>query len=186
MKRILILLLVMSVGLNVSLLVHRLAGGVRSPAGDFHGGRHWPAAGDTQSWHDRIERRTGHMSRHLGLDTQQHQAFRQLHRQAARDVLQHRQDLETHRREIRHLVMEDPLNPAAVRAAIADLGRRQAVMDSLIAEKLLQEMELLAPEQRVKLLGMLDWYQEGRPGPRGHGSGQRPRGYHRSGGTHER
>lgn len=169
MKRILILLLVLSLGLNVSLLVRQLRGGGPPPAGRMGAGRTWPAVGDTQAWHDRIERRAGHMSDHLGLDAEQREIFRQHHREAARDMLQHRQRVEAGRREIRRLVLQDPVDPAAVRAAVVRLGHEQAVMDSLVAEKLLEEMALLEPEQRVKLLGMLHWDHDADHGRPGHG-----------------
>ena len=183
MKRILILLLVLSLGLNVSLLVRHLRGGGAPPAGKVRLGRNWPAAGDTQAWHDRIEQRTNHMSDLLGLDPDQHEIFRLHHREAARDMLKHRQRVEAGRREIRRLVLQDPVDPTAVREAIMRLGHEQAVMDSLVAEKLLDEMELLAPEQRVKLLGMLRWERDDGHGRPGHGRGQGLRRHGRAGGS---
>lgn len=56
-----------------------------------------------------------------------------------------------------------------IRRAIAELGQEQAVLDSLVAETVLQEMAVLTPEQRGSYLEMLSFEMGGPRGGRGRG-----------------
>ena len=152
MKKWLVMALLVSVSFNVGLLV-KLAGG-RDDVGRRTGGnRSWPALEDTHAWHARIDHRASHISERLGLDPGQQEAFLEHHREAADAILERRRSQQTGRRELRDIVMEQPLDAERLRQAVAHLGREQAVLDSLVAEKLLQEMEILEPEQRVEWHG---------------------------------
>jgi Spy/CpxP family protein refolding chaperone len=76
----------------------------------------------------------------------------------------------TEKREIlRSLVTSDEIDQDRIRRAIAELGREQAVLDSLVAETVLQEMSILDPDQRRRYLEMLPFEKDGRVGRRGRG-----------------
>lgn len=173
MKRILILLLVLSVGANVSLAVRMFGQRSGAPAREWRGRDSWPAHGDTQAWHERIERRAEHMGHRLNLGPEQQEVFRRTHEKAGRDLLQQRGRVDERRQAVQKVIARDPVDREAVLAAIGELSHEQAVMDSLVAEKLLEGMEMLDSGQRMELLKMLRWKYTDDAGPprdgRGHG-----------------
>jgi Spy/CpxP family protein refolding chaperone len=71
---------------------------------------------------------------------------------------------------LRDLVGSPEIDREGVRAAITELGQQQAVLDSLVAETVLQELEVLSPDQRERYLEMLALEGSGRGGLRGRGS----------------
>ena len=176
MKKWLVLVLLVSVGFNVGLFV-KLAGDRDDSPRRSRGTRTWPALEDTHAWHTRIEHRASRMSERLGLDPDQRQAFLEHHREAADVILERRRSQDDGRRDLREIVLEQPLDAERLRQAVARLGREQAVLDSLVAEKLLREMEILEPEQRLQMLRMLHWDDQDGHERHGYGRG-RGRGSH--------
>jgi len=176
-RKWLVLALLVSVSFNAGLLV-KFAGGRGDMTRRTGGSRSWPALEDTHAWHARIDHRASHMSERLSLDPGQHEAFLEHHRETAAAILERRRSQQAVRRELRDIVMEQPLDAERLRRAVAQLGQAQAVLDSVVAEKLLQEMEILEPEQRLHMLRMLPWDDDDSRDGHGHGRGpgQRHRG----------
>jgi hypothetical protein len=117
------------------------------------------------------------MSRALGLDADQQAAFRRHRERVEADVRDRSAVLESRRALLRAEAARQPPDPAAVAAALAAVGRAEAVLDSLVAANLQEELELLRPDQQARLLRMLHFERLGaRGGPgAGRGDGHGPR-----------
>jgi Spy/CpxP family protein refolding chaperone len=74
------------------------------------------------------------------------------------------------KRDLLHdLVTSEVVDQDQIRAAIAELGQEQAVLDSLVAETVLQEMAVLDPDQRGRYLEVLSFEKQGYGRTRGRG-----------------
>ena len=181
MKRLLLLALLISLGLNLGLAwrLHQETA-PRERSGRSSGTRMSPAVGDTQAWRERMDRRFAHLVKRLDLDKEQQAAFLRHRRQVEADVRARTTVLEAGREALRAEAERRPPDPAAVTAALAAVGRAEAALDSLVAVNLRVELELLDPEQQAQLLRMLPFERLGSGG--GYGRGGRSEG--RSGRGH--
>ena len=183
MKRAWMLILLVSLGLNVGLAIKVFTR--PGEEGGRHGerrwserrteGRNWPASGDTASMRKLGHRRMERLSGRLGLTPEQKTAFGANQEAALERLSGKRQGIEESRKTIRSLMAADPIDPAAVRAAHSELGRRQAELDSLVAEIIMEDLEILTPDQRERYLRMHPF-----------GGGGSGRGTHREGRGPER
>lgn len=174
MRWLLIVALLVSLGLNAGLAwrLGRQETPERRPgwsAGETRG----HALRDTSKWRGYLERRLDRMQRDLDLTDDQVQAFRTLHGEA-HGLGRRFHVVETGRRQVFEGIAAGEITPDSVRSAMAGLSRRQAAIDSLIVDKMLQEMAILTPEQRPEYLRMLPMERFGgrRTGGRGRDGGK--------------
>ena len=184
MRRLLMLALLVSVGLNVGLALRlREAPAPADRAWRDRAGRLMPAPGDSQAWHDRMDRRFRRLDRMLDLDPAQQEAFRAHRAGVAEDLRTLTAALEDRRALLRAEAARRPPDPAAVAAAVAAVGRAEARLDSLVAVHLEAELRLLRPAQQEHLLRTLPLQRLGGPEGRHHGRGHGRRGHGRQGGA---
>lgn len=155
------ILLLISLGLNLG-LVSRLVRPGQEQALPGAGGRHqesrrWerPAPGDTAAWHKFMGRRIDHLTERLDLSPEQVEYFQGAHSRKNHAVREKRHELVRLRTHLGELMAAELIDRAAVRLAMAEMGRRQAEMDSLAAETVMGELEILNPDQRVRYLDFL-------------------------------
>ena len=180
MKKSWLLVLLISVGLNLGLGI-RLLGDRGGPGGraefrqnrEFRGERERWAAHDSVARKKMFTRRLDHMADGLDLSPEQREAFGKVHLDTGR-LLMRKRVLIGEKRDLLHsLVTDEQIDRESIHAAIADLGQEQAVLDSLVAETMLQEMEVLEPDQRARYLELLSFRRGGaghRRGPGGRGA----------------
>lgn len=173
MKWILALILCLSLGLNVGLGL-RLAGrdSGEDPFPPPSLGED-PAVDDTV-WQRRLERRFDRLAAVLKLGPEQRAAFRELHAEGADRMQRRYREVAAGRRRLLAQVTAGDVDTDSVRTVMADLSRRQVALDSLAADRLLRELEILTPDQRREYLRLLPLDRFGGPGRKGHG----PRGGH--------
>ncbi|MCB1184572.1 periplasmic heavy metal sensor [bacterium] len=175
MRKIWILILLVSLGLNVGLGVRVLRGG--GPLREEFGpgrrgdGPGWEqgAGADSTAWRRIMDRRLGHLARRLDLSPAQVEAFREAQADLDGRLRRARRNLFAARLRVRELMITGPVDRPALRDAMAEVGRRQAEMDSLATETLLRELEALEPGQREAYLDFIP-----RGGGRGAGRGGGP------------
>ena len=181
MKRIWVLVLLISLGLNVGLGLRLMKGDSRgrqrphtrtwSESHRFEG--RW-AHRDSAARRKMFSRRLERMSDTLGLDADQQEAFAKIHAETGHLLMTRRGIIAEKRTLLHDLVAREDVDRDQFRAAIAELGQQQAVLDSLVAETVLQEMAVLEPAQRGRYLELLPLERGERGGPGGRG-GRRPR-----------
>lgn len=134
----------------------RLEGRPEDQGGPAH------ALADSGRWGDFAKQRLQRMAERLDLSPDQITLLSRA--QETRGPLLHRNRLQVERirLSLHEMMQADPVDEARVRAAIADLSRRQTALDSLATEALLQEIQILEPNQRERYLRMLP-LQGGRP-----------------------
>lgn len=173
----LIILLLLSVGLNLS-LGYRLWRGTavveeQAPVSVEGHHREFPRTEPDSLWqHGMMDRRLRHMTEALNLRPQQVQALQDIQRQSGGMVRRGGRDLFDMRRRMRELFKAPQPDPEQVRSVIQAMGRRQAQLDSLVTETIMQEMAVLDPGQREAYLEMLPM-GGGRFGGRSRGPGPR-------------
>ena len=133
-----------------------------------------PAPGDSGAWKDVMERRLERITNRLELDPQQVESFRATHLEAASRFRRQRQLVETAENRLFDLASLSPVEPDSIRAAVGDLGRRRALLDSLVTEAMLKELESLNPGQRELYLQILPWSRVGGVESGHHGRRQHP------------
>jgi len=184
MKKLLVLVLLISVGLNVGLGVRFWKGTCRLPAavmdrpgfsehptGSPRGGRGGSGGGrDGKFWHNVMERRLAMVTEQLGLDEEQAEAFKRTHQEAAVQFLAQRVKVQEARQQLMEAASGTDFGVDALRHLIADVGRQQVKLDSMVTETMLQEMEILNDDQRRQYMRILPINRFGsRSG--GHGPG---------------
>jgi Spy/CpxP family protein refolding chaperone len=179
MRRLLPLVLLVSLGLNAG-LAWRLLRDDPAPARTRweQEGRFRPAPGDTQAWRERMDHRLHRLAERLDLDPQQLEAFRGHRARVEGDLRAQAQLVEAARAALRQEARREPPQPAAVSAALAAVGRAEAALDSLVAANLRTELELLRPDQQARLLRLLPFERLGSRGGFGPGRGDGPGGRH--------
>ena len=174
MKKGWLLVLLVSLGLNLGLGLRQWQIRQEAPArpGDQkhhrmeNSGRPAHAFPDSGRWGDFARQRLQRMAERLDLSPEQITLLADAQETRGRLLHENRRQVENLRRSLHGLMQVEPVDEARVRAAIADLSRRQASLDSLAAEALLQEMQILEPNQRIRYLRMLP-LQGGAMGPGG-------------------
>lgn len=130
---------------------------------------------DSSQWRQLMADRMDRVARRLELTPEQVEVFRAAHRANEPRILAQRGQVDEARERLQAVIAGEGTDPDSVRRAISELGHRQAVLDSLITETLLQEMEILTPEQRARYLQILP-VLKGSVSGRGPGRG----GHHRT------
>ncbi len=181
MKKGWVLVLLVSLGLNLGLGL-RLLGDRRGPDPRSHsrldresrrGQGRW-AEQDSTARRNMFSRRMDHIADRLELSAEQKEVFRKVHMETGRMLMQKRVLISEKRDLLHTLVTSDEVDQDRIRRAIGELGQEQAVLDSLVAETVLQEMAVLDPDQRARYLEMLSFEKNHRSGLRGRGApGQR-------------
>jgi Spy/CpxP family protein refolding chaperone len=181
MKKIWVLVLLISLGLNLGFGLRMLNDRSRSGEGG-HFRRSEQSHGFHGRWADRdsvargkmFARRLEHIADSMDLSPEQRDEFAKVHAQTGRMLMRRRGLISEKRDRLHTLMTSDEIDQDGIRQAIAELGQEQAVLDSLVAETMLQEMAVLAPEQRVLYLELLSFEKGGRgrmQGRGGRGSG---------------
>ena len=180
MKKYLVwVLLLVSLGLNAALLI-RILDRPEKPVWRRDMGPHGHAVGpragnDGPGPRDGGERPDGSGGmgegrRFTGLDLSedQHERLQELRGgwQVQMDPL--RRDMQTLFAEMRDLLTDESIDRERVGAARRRLAAIRAEVDSLVSEHLLEELELLTPEQRDRYLERMPWERFG-GGARGRG-----------------
>ncbi len=181
MKKGWVLVLLISLGLNLGLGL-RLLGDRGGPDGrrdswqnrDFRGSRGRWAAQDSVARKKMFTRRMDQIADELDLGPEQREVFREVHMKTGRMLMQKRVLIAEKRELLHSLVTGDSIDQEGIRGAIAELGQEQAVLDSLVAETVLQELNVLEPGQRARYLEMLSFDKGGAGHRRGRG-GRAPR-----------
>lgn len=171
MKKVLVLVLLISLGLNVGLGVRLWKGtcglpGRSSgldhpgfsdhPRGGSRGGADGSGGGrDGKFWQSVMERRLAFVTDQLGLDDEQTEAFKSTHQQAAVEFLAQRVKVQEARRQLMTAASAPDFGVEALRHLIADVGRQQVKLDSMVTETMLQEMEILDEDQRRQYMRIL-------------------------------
>ncbi len=107
---------------------------------------------------DRImEHRMGRLADRLGLDGPQREHLSVTIETMIPRVLQQRENVATARESLREMYLAADMDPAAVRSAVKALNEAHATLDSLVAESILQEAEILSPEQRERFMKSMPW-----------------------------
>jgi Spy/CpxP family protein refolding chaperone len=119
-----------------------------------------------------VEWRLRRLSERLDLGEEQRERLRTASREVLDRLVERRDEARIQRAAIRALLTAAEIDTAAVRRAVRDLRRQEAVHDSLIAEIMIREAEVLTPEQREIYFDHLPWSdgggrRHGGPGHRG-------------------
>jgi Spy/CpxP family protein refolding chaperone len=182
MKKVWMLVLLVSLGLNLGFGLRMMKDrGGSGERGHFSRGEQsrrfqgrW-ADRDSVERRDMFNRRVDRIADTLGLDSAQREVFRRVHAETGRLLMRKRTVISEKRDLLQGLVTSEVVDQDRIRAAIAELGQEQAVLDSLVAETVLQEMAVLDPDQRGRYLEMLSFDKQGHGRARGRGG----RGSHR-------
>ncbi|MBU8871038.1 MAG: periplasmic heavy metal sensor [Gemmatimonadales bacterium] len=138
-------------------------GSGRSFSGQRRGDFFRPAPGDSGAWREIMERRLERITRRLDLDPSQVKSFRVTHGEAAARFREQRQLVEEAESYMFGLASRSPVEPDSIRVAVRNLGRRRALLDSLVTEAMLRELDSLNPDQRELYLRILPWSRSGSP-----------------------
>jgi Spy/CpxP family protein refolding chaperone len=114
-----------------------------------------------------VDRRIEHLADRFGLDDLQRARMRETAGAAFGSLLNGRERARELRGEIRDRLSKSEIDRDAVLALVLELRAVQAEHDSLIAEIMLREAEVLTPEQRARYFDSLPWSRgepRGRPG----------------------
>ena len=196
MKRSLLLILLLSVGLNLG-LAWRLNEARKSiapppdvPSGEWGAGpdvgREAPgprtAFEDSTRWKEMAKKRLERVARQLDLSPQQIDALEQLQHEAGLRLRDQRQRVETAKLQLHELVSSGQADSESLGRAVRFMANERAAMDSLVTEMLLDELQLMDDGQRQRYLEMLPLEH----GPHGRGPGDRPGNRRGPGGRFER
>jgi Spy/CpxP family protein refolding chaperone len=177
MKRGWTLILLVSLGLNIGLGLRLLRPGhptgVQDPVAltdPAAAPPSWerPAPGDSTAWSHYMGRRMQHLITRLDLRPDQVDGFRSAQAATGHLLREKRREVFQGRLQLRRMMAEDNADRQVLRQAMVALGRLQAEMDSLAADTLLREMEVLDPAQRAAYLDLLPTdgrRHDGRGGP---------------------
>ncbi len=174
MKRIWMLLLLLSLGLNIGLgykvLTRHADPGefMRGGSGRFgergHGRRQHTAR-DSTAWQQMSRQRLARLTVKLELTPEQVEAFTRIQQQTIPQLRQRRMTVGQIRGRLYAACMRNEAGPDSVRQVVTQLNEAHGRLDSLITETLLAELDLLTPHQREQYLNSMPW--EIGPGRRG-------------------
>ncbi len=179
MKRGWFLLLALSVGLNAGLLYSVLSAprdrGFLAPPPFIEqpgvpplrpigrpGAPSPPHEPDVPPVPETARRRLEEMQRRLQLDASQHEAMERVITETLPLILSARWEVQQARRDVHDAYRGRSPDPARVHESIRAMNRRQAILDSLVAEAMLKESALLDEDQMRRYF---DWLRWGRPEP---------------------
>lgn len=173
MKRVLLLILFVSLGLNVGLglTLWTERGHDRHPPFEKRWDRERPEGGpgrDRDFGPEMLERKIRFMTKRLALDDQQRQEYRQIQEAASSAFVAQILRVREARQRLREQVQRP--NSDELRVRIAEVGHEQTCLDSLVTEVMFQEMKLLNNDQRARYLELLPQSRfDGRFGGRSQG-----------------
>lgn len=144
-KRIIYLLLAVSLGVNVGViattLFHRPSGPPPPPGGDRGPGQRPDAA-------RMVEDHVRGIARHLDLDQEQQQQIRSLMEQYAPQLVRFQSNAEDASQRLTEAYAAPQFDPELFRQLTADAATARSRVDSLSAVMLVAEAAVLTPEQR--------------------------------------
>jgi len=158
------LVLLISLGLNVGLGLRMVRQGHQAAllgqgagGSQQRGGQRWerPAPSDTTAWRQFMGRRIDQLTLRLDLRPEQVDAFKATQQKSGRLMRQKRRELFQTRTRLQELMVGEGVNRPDVRRMMVEMAHRQVQMDSLAAEILLSELDILDSDQRVKYLDFL-------------------------------
>jgi Spy/CpxP family protein refolding chaperone len=177
MKRGWFLVLAISLGLNAGLLYTKLAAD-RRPEGPRARPFIWcpgGAGGGTPCAPahpgDLARHRLGRLARWLGLSGETRARMEAIAEETMPKILAEREKVREARSALREEYRKPETDRERVHALIRDAIEAQARLDSIVAESMLREAELLTPEQRERYFRFVPWEREmgqgrdGRPEP---------------------
>ena len=172
MKRIWLIVLLLSLGLNVGLGLNLLRRSTVAPAPmgrhGVHAGPRGPEfPGDPAHSEQFLRRRLDRMGQRLGLTEPQKQVLWTLHREVGAEVFDRRRDLLDTRHRLHESYAQEEVDLDEIRRLTRQLGVLQADLDSLVVDIMLQEREVLTPPQRRQYRSLF-------PLGRGHSQHRRP------------
>jgi len=176
MKRAWLIVLALSLGLNAGLLYNSLAnrpgpappfGGGHPPFID-HPGR--PGAGGGPFEPGEFARhRMRRLAEHFDMSEKQRSEIHRIVRESLPVIIDLRGAVQEIRLALREEYGKEEPDHSTVRALVRDLNTAQGRLDSLVAETILRESELLSPEQRVHYFEAMPWEGKRPGGRRGRG-----------------
>lgn len=180
MKKLWVLILLVSLGLNLGLGLRFLQNKEYCPqvpevmSRGKGSGKGWePSHSDTTAWRKLAGRRLNRLASHLNLTPEQKEIFAKSRADVGKRMMIRRSEMQIARTELLGLVADESTPQETLRRSFRDLAARQGEIDSVITEVLLLELEVLDQDQRIKYLDMLPMNQRGHPGMHGRGRGQR-------------
>lgn len=153
MKRVILLLLLLSLGLNVGMIV-KFRQRESTP---------WPE-GKMNMDHAGRMRRMGEV---LQLSPDQLSAMDRVHREMDEEFQGSRQQMYEMRQHLQETLLAEDLDLDLIRQLTARMAQSRGRLDSLITERLIRELPALTPEQRLEYMHRMPG--EGRRHGRGPG-----------------
>lgn len=184
MKRMIWLLLLLSLGLNLGLGYrlmksdapegHRFPGRDkgkwmqdRSTRWNGPGAKMWDSRSDSTHWRQAMSRRLSHIAQRLELTPDQVAALESVQQENLQALFGYRLEVEEARAQLHDVIAAGTVDGDQVRSAIKEIGLRQARLDSLLTEAILVEMEILDQDQRGRYLQLLPVLRGEGPGRAG-------------------
>ncbi len=185
MKRFLVLLALISLGLNVGLWVRLSSEQTRSAPGCIPSEPHsvlhergkpsdrHPEKGERGAFRRGIvDKRLEYVIKQLGLDNDKASEFKEIHGKAIEGFKEQRQTIVKAQKTLVEAAGQPGFEISIIRPLIAEVGRQQAKLDSMVTETMLQELEILDDEQRSRYMEILPFGTlNGRRGGKGLRSG---------------
>jgi Spy/CpxP family protein refolding chaperone len=151
MRRLLVPILLVSIGLNLGLLYHQW----RSPgdAAKPRASREFRDRERREIEPDRlIDHRMRQMVRTLELAGDQEDRMRHVLERFVPEIVERRRTLTTAHRGLREELAQPDVDVERFRARVHELNEAQSSIDSLVAEAMLEETAVLEPGQRSRYL----------------------------------
>lgn len=172
MKRLLILVVLLSLGLNIGLFVALDRADDR--AGETAGGRRdWHGArGRSLPQEERAALRSEGRRLWREMSPQQRERVDSLRTRIEQDAGPLRAELDSTRQALRRALTATELDDVRILALMDRMTAAQARLDSTVAQALIQQLRTSTPEERRRLLRMMPWERGGHgrgqdgPGPR--------------------
>jgi Spy/CpxP family protein refolding chaperone len=152
-KRLIYLLLAVSLGLNVGMISMTL---IHQKSRPHQGPLHGPGVGKDRDpghpWDARqlVENHVQGITRHLGLDPQQQKAIRTILERHAPQLVRFQADVAQTGRRLAEAYAALAFDPEQFRQLTAEASAARSKLDSLSAVMLVTEAAVLTPEQRLK------------------------------------
>jgi len=181
MKRGWFFLLALSIGLNIGLLYNSIVsdrdGRAHLPHPPFIG-RGAPPGHPGMGMHcdpsEMVHYRLGRLADRLDLTEEQRAEVRRVLSESMPALIEARDRMQEARQAVHEEYRKAEPDRDRVRELVGELGQAQARLDSIVAETLFLESEILTPEQRAQYLEAMPWEhaRKGRPGERRRGQGR--------------